>query len=214
MFNALIIPTFAPGHGDEGMQIIRTATADLPGLASSLFAPTLPNVYNGGDAIWRGTFADAAACEAAFASDAWKAAAALLSDKAIVTHVDRTTFASGMAGERAQAPGLYRVALFCANVRPDADRLQSFAQETKALATQVRTIGRWQLSTTRDADGLCPWTHVWEQEYADLDGLNGAYMLHPAHWARAERWFDPEYPEHLVDTTLVHSFCAIEGHVL
>jgi hypothetical protein len=214
MFSALFIPTFAPARRAEAMDVIATATAGLPNLLGSMFAPTLPNVYNGGDAIWRATFADAAACDAALSSDAWKPAATLLADKAIVTQLDHATFAGGMSGERTQAPGLYRIALFCANVRPDAERLQSFAEDTAALAAYVRTIGRWQLSTTRDADGLRPWTHVWEQEYSNLDGLNGAYMRHPAHWARAERWFDPEYPEHLVDPLLVHTFCAIETHVL
>jgi hypothetical protein len=214
MFNALIIPTFAPRQSEAACKVLETATERLPGLVSSMFAPTLPNVYNGGDAIWRGSFADAAACDAAFASDAWKPAAAVLTDRNLVTHVDRATFATGLSGERVQTPGLYRVALFCANVRPDEDRLQSFGEETAALAEHVRTIGRWQLSTTRDGDGLRQWTHVWEQEYADLDGLNGAYMLHPSHWARAERWFDPEYPDYLVDTMLVHTYCAIENHVL
>jgi hypothetical protein len=214
MFNALIIPTFAPAHRNDAWKALETATERLPGLVGSMFAPTLPNVYNGGDAIWRGSFADAVACDAAFASDAWKPAAALLADRAIVTHVDRATFTTELSGERVQTPGLYRVALFCANVHPDADRLRSFRDETAALAKHVRTIGRWQLSTTREGDGLRPWTHVWEQEYTDLDGLNGAYMLHPSHWARAERWFDPEYPEYLVDPLLVHTFCAIEDHVL
>ena len=54
-----------------------------------------------------------------------------------------------------------------------------------------------------------PWTHVGEQEYATLDGLAGTYIMHPQHWSNVERWFDPEYPEWLVDPVLVHTFCTI-----
>ena len=64
------------------------------------------------------------------------------------------------------------------------------------------------------AEGSCPWTYVWEQEYRDLQGLHGAYMRHPSHCARVERWFDPEFPEHLVDPHLVHTFCALDAPVL
>ncbi len=214
MFSALLIPTFATDRRDEAMATIAAATARLPTLPGTLFAPTLPGVYNGGDAIWRASFVDAAACDAAFASEAWAPAAALLADRAIVPHLDQACFAAELHSARVQVPGLYRVALFCANKRPDAPRLKAFAAETAALAKSIATIGRWQLSTPCDAAGLRPWTHVWEQEYSDREGLEGAYMRHPAHWARAERWFDPEYPEHLVDPLLVHSFCLIDTHVL
>ena len=39
-------------------------------------------------------------------------------------------------------------------------------------------------------------------------------MMHSAHWGRVERWFDPEYPEHLVDPQLAHTFCAIDESVI
>jgi hypothetical protein len=214
MFSALLIPTFADDRRAEAMAAIAAATARLPTLPGALFAPTMPGVYNGGDAIWRASFADAAACDAAFASDAWAPAAALLADRTITPQLDQACFASDLRGGRPQSPGLYRVALFCANRRPTPTRLAAFTAETAALAKSIGTIGRWQLSTPCDAAGLRRWTHVWEQEYPDRAGLEGSYMRHPAHWARAERWFDPEYPEHLVDPLLVHSFCAIEGHVL
>lgn len=73
----------------------------------------------------------------------------------------------------------------------------------------IKSIQRWQLSTTDSGTGLHPWTHVWEQEYATLGGLTGTYIMHPEHWSNVERWFDPEYPEWLVDPVLVHTFCNI-----
>ena len=29
----------------------------------------------------------------------------------------------------------------------------------------------------------------------------GAYLMHPIHWARVDRWFDPECPEVIVRET-------------
>ena len=213
MSSVLLIPTFAPGRREQAMRVLADAIAGLPGLQSHLLAPTLPGVYHGGDAICRLTFANTEAADAALASPAWAAAAALLADRQAVTQLDHAAYDRGRHGGDGP-PGLYRVALFCADVRPDAGRLASFADETAALATSISAIGRWQLSTAREAGGLRRWTHVWEQEYRNLDGLLGPYMRHPAHWARAERWFDPEYPEHLVDPMLVHTFCAIDQPVL
>ena len=60
------------------------------------------------------------------------------------------------------------------------------------------------------AEGARPWTHVWEQRYDALDGLMGDYMMHPYHWARVDRWFDPESPDWIVDTHLCHSFCRYQ----
>lgn len=213
MYSELIVPTFVGTERERAMAAIATATDRLSAV-SKLFAPTLPGVYNGGDAIWRLTFADKPARDAALASAAWAPAAALLADPAVTTHLNRIAFPTGRIGGPVDGGGLYRVALFCANVRPSADRLEAFATQTASIPNAVRTIRRWQLARGEEAQGDRPWTTVWEQEYADLGGLNGAYMLHPVHWAHVERWFDTEYPEWLVDPVLVHTFCAIDRPVI
>lgn len=213
MYNKLIIPTFAEGARDRAMATIAQA-APMLGARSLLFAPTLPGVYNGGDAIFRATFADKAAAEAALASDAWAPAAALLADAAITTHADMARFPTGNHGGTHPGSGVYRVALFRASVRVTPERLEAFGAQTASLAHYIKSIRRWQIGLADEAAGLHGWTHVWEQEYADLDGLLGPYMLHPAHWAHVERWFDPEYVEWLVDPLLVHSFCAIDDAVI
>lgn len=213
MYDVLLIPTFAPGSRDTALATLSAAVDRLLDLTGKLIAPTLPGVYNGGDAICRLSFADVATADAALSSAAWADAAALLADRARVTQLDHVGFARTRHGGEGR-PGLYRVALFCADVRPTEERLAGFADDTAALATSIATIGRWQLSIADRAGGLRRWTHVWEQEYADRAGLEGAYMMHPAHWARAERWFDPEYPEQLVDPVLVHTFCTLDRHVL
>lgn len=213
MYSRLIVPTFADDARADAMATIAAATEALDA-ESRLFAPTLPGVYNGGDALWRVTFTDRAASDAALASDAWAPAAALLADPAVTVHQDCVGFECGAIGGPTEGGGLYRVALFRASVRPDAERLAAFAAQTASLPRYIRTIRRWQLAYANEASGLHGWTHVWEQEYADRAGLEGTYMLHPAHWAHVERWFDPEYAEHLVHPLLVHSFCAIDRPVI
>lgn len=213
MYNQLIIPTFAPEHREEAMRTIAEASAALDS-ASILFAPTLPGVYNGGDAIWRGSFADRAACEAALASDTWAHAARLLADPDVTTHADSVAFPNGKNGGPVEGGGLYRVALFRASVNPTPERLDAFGQQTASMPGAISSIRRWQISTADHASGLHEWTHVWEQEYVDRAGLEGPYMMHPAHWAHVERWFDPEYPEFLVHPLLVHTFCDIERPVI
>lgn len=213
MFSRILIPTFAETERARAMAVIAEASARLEAM-NLLFAPTLPGVYNGGDAIWRATFADEAACAAALASEPWAPAARLLGDPAATPHLDAAGFVTGAIGGPVDAGGLYRVALFRASIRPSPERLAAFATQTASLPRVIRTIRRWQLATATDAGGLHGWTHVWEQEYAHRAGLEGSYMLHPAHWAHVERWFDPEYPEWLVHPLLVHSFCAIDRPVI
>lgn len=215
MYNQLIIPTFAPDRRADAMATIEAASAAI-GATSLLFAPTLPGVYNGGDAIWRASFPDKAARDAALASPAWAPAARLLADPAITPHVDTVGFANATLGGPVDGGGLYRVALFRASIDPTPDRLAAFAAQTATLPRAITAIRRWQIATATpgEASGLHGWTHVWEQEYADRAGLEGPYMMHPAHWAHVERWFDPEYPEFLVHPLLVHTFCAIDGAVI
>ena len=92
--------------------------------------------------------------------------------------------------------------------------VRQFEAETLAMPRYIGAIRNWRLSRVTKATGARAWTHVWEQEYADPGGLLGPYMTNPYHWARVDRWFDPECPEHIVDTRLCHSFCAIGRSVL
>ena len=78
----------------------------------------------------------------------------------------------------------------------------------------MKTITAWQLSRVDEAVGSTKWTHVFEQEFTDVDGLMGPYLMHPIHWAVVDRWFDPECPEVIVRDRVCHSFCAIGESVL
>jgi hypothetical protein len=172
-------------------------------------------VWNGGDFLWRAEFPDEAAWRAAEASDRFRESATpLMADSKRIAHVEHVAFARGGCGGVSPARGVYRVALFCANQRPSAERFAEFERETAAMPRHVRSIRRWQLATPVLASGTRPWTHVWEQEYDDLAGLMGPYMLHPCHWGDVDRWFDPEDPDWLIDPQLCHTFCETRAPVI
>jgi hypothetical protein len=221
MFKLTKLITVNPSAGDAGRVAI-TATlnaAAAPGGAAirSMLKPTLAGVYNGGDYIWHVQFAD----EAGYA--AWKADSergktvdGRLGDATLVSHVDSVAYEGGPAGEKPDAPakGCYRVALFSVfkEVRPGA--IAQYDAETYEMGNYIDSIKRWQVSRVTESSGARPWTHVWEQDYADVGGLHGAYMLHPHHWGHVDRWYDPECTDWMIDTHLCHTFCDFDESMI
>jgi len=218
MFSSLRLVSFppdAPGPLREETRAELARAASATGAASTLFAPTCPGVWNGGDLIWRSEYPDEAAYRADETGDRFRrGAGSLLADPARIRGVEHVAFVGGASGGASPGRGLYRVALFCTNQRPTPERVARFASETAAMPAHVRAIRRWQLSTPLHASGSRRWTHVWEQEYDDLAGLLGPYMLHPCHWGDVDRWFDPEDPDWLVDPHLCHTFCETAAPVI
>ena len=173
----------------------------------TLVAPTLPGSHFGGDLLAHFAF------DSAEQRDAFGAALApLLAGNA----VDGADYQGSPCGKRAPdlANGVYRVLLLSVDDGHDPETVTEFEAETRMMPHYIPAIRNWQLSRTDAAIGERRWTHVWEQEYAGVEGLLGPYMLHPYHWARIDRWFDPECPERIVDARLCHSFCALEASIL
>ena len=114
-----------------------------------------------------------------------------------------------------RAPGtVYRTLLL--RVAPDAgaDTLSRFEADLTLLPGFVSTISAWQLSRPDHTVGVSEWTHVFEQEFTDADGIMGAYLMHPIHWAVVDQWFDPECPNAIVRERVCHSFCLDSTRVL
>ena len=193
------LATFAPDADREAFaRDLAAAPAER-----QLIGSTLPGGYEAGDLIVH--FSSANAVEAP----------ALLGDPQI-THVDWAMYepiAEGRA-ERDLRGGVYRVLLLAVEPSTPAETVRRFEAETQAMPQHISAIRNWRLSRVTEAGGARAWTHVWEQDYADLGGLLGPYMLHPYHWAQIDRWFDPECPERIVDARLCHSFCGFERSVL
>jgi stress responsive alpha/beta barrel protein len=104
---------------------------------------------------------------------------------------------------------VYRTLLLRVAPHSDEATVARFEDDLRLLPRYVPAITAWQLSRVESAIGQSPWTHVFEQEFRDLDGLMGPYLMHPIHWAYVDRWFDPECPEVIVRDRVCHSFCRI-----
>ncbi len=96
---------------------------------------------------------------------------------------------------------------------PAAD-IHRFERSLSAMPVHIPEIGSWSLSRVRAERSDGRWTHVWEQEYADIDGLRVAYMRSPYHWTGVDRWFDPEMPCQIVEPRLAHMFRWADGPIL
>jgi hypothetical protein len=166
-----------------------------------------PNI-NGGDLIWRASFA-------AGRGPSEAEIRALERDPAI-TQLDWATFESQAAGEPApQTPGgIYRCLLLATPEDLFEGVLQQFDDETVRMPDHIRTILRWTLGRVTAGGGARRWTHVWEQEYADLEGFTGEYMMNPYHWGFIDRWYDIESPERIVDRRIGNSLCPISRRVI
>lgn len=207
MYSVTRLLDVTPGDRDRLLADFSAAAAEA-GAVRWVVRPTLPGSRNGGDILAHLRFAT---------EDHWARVAGrfteLMTDSA-VTRVNGAAYPGGPERCDARAGGVYRALLL--RVSPDTAQatLARFEHELSLMPRYVRTIRAWQLSRVEQPLGLTPWTHVFEQEFSDVDGLMGPYLMHPIHWAVVDRWFDPECPEAIVRDRVCHSFCAITGPVL
>jgi hypothetical protein len=187
-------------HRDRIIGELRAVAARAP---HSIVQPTMPGSRNGGDVLAHLRFE---------AVDQWRFVEAdfnaVLIDDA-VRHVNGVGY-SGTAVRAGNMTGsVYRTLLLRVVPGIAAETITRFEDELRSMPRYVNTITAWQLSCVDEAIGNSPWTHVFEQEFTDVDGLVGPYLMHPIHWAVVDRWFDPECPEVIVLDRVCHSFCAL-----
>ncbi|HUB58156.1 MAG TPA: Dabb family protein [Mycobacterium sp.] len=175
--------------------------------AHRLVEPTLPGSRNGGDLLVHLRFATKS--EWLLAADDFDM---LLQDPAI-TRINGATY-PGTPASRGGGATVYRALLL--RVLPDTDEktVAQFEDELSAMPHYIPAIRAWQLSRVDDPIGASHWTHVFEQEFSDVDGLTGPYLMHPIHWAVVDRWFDPECPEVIIRDRVCHSFCHCDESIL
>lgn len=194
--------------------LLERAATELPGVDTASLAANFVPDYGAGHYTWDLVCRDRATAEAARASGFWREQ--LL--PALERHC-RARAALGLetlgAGARAPAlaGGVKRTALFRLLPGVPTDLQSRFARDTLEMAAQIPTILNWRLSRAVplawDAPDCAPWSFVWEQEYATLEGLTVDYMVHPHHWAHIDRWFDPESGTQIIDTALCHAFSPL-----
>ncbi|WP_168700136.1 Dabb family protein [Gordonia paraffinivorans] len=187
------------------------AAADATGAEIALVSPTLPGVRNGGHLVAHLQFDS---------EDRWIESRAVF-DRATsqepVVRVNSVEYHGsphrpGAVGRRAMGnPGaVYRTLLLRVDDSATTDEVDRFERALLRMPRYVDAIQAWRLSRVAVAGGDSQWTHVWEQEYADVDGLLGPYMNHPIHWASVDPFFDPENPVCLVTDRVCHSFCTTD----
>lgn len=111
------------------------------------------------------------------------------------------------------APCVKRTLFLAVEPGAPAEAVARMEADLAAMPTHIDAIRNWALSRVAGPPGS-RWTHVWEQEFADLDGVLGDYLLHPHHWGHVDRWFDPEHPARIVDTALAHAVAPTDVPVL
>jgi hypothetical protein len=202
MFNAIRLIDTVEGARDRLIEKLRTATIGI-GADEHLVQPTLAGVRNGGDILMLLRFPEISQ---------WLSCAGAVDDvlaDPAVTHVNGATYSGRLIATSETKGTIYRTLLL--RVQPDTDEitLARFEEDLRLLPRYVTSIHSWQLSRVESATGTSPWTHVFEQEFGDLAGLTGPYLMHPIHWAHVDRWFDPECPEVIIRDRVCHSFCPL-----
>jgi Stress responsive A/B Barrel Domain len=207
MYNVTRLLDVAEVDRDRVLATVRAGAAATEA-RHQLVEPTLPGVRNGGDILVHLRFD---------AKDQWRSVetdfAAVMNDSAI-TRLNGASY-SGVASRSGFQPGtVYRALLLRVDPGTDADTVARFEAELRLMPRYVKTIRAWQLSRVDEPVGTSEWTHVFEQEFTDVDGLMGPYLMHPIHWAVVDRWFDPECPDVIVRDRVCHSFCRCDTAVL
>ncbi|WP_328355255.1 Dabb family protein [Mycobacterium sp. NBC_00419] len=170
----------------------------------ALVQPTLTGSRNGGDILVHLRFRDHTDWTECGFDD-------VLRDEAI-TNVNGVTYRG--TPRRRGSGTVYRTLLLRVPAEVSTEDVTAFEQELAMMPRCVPTIQAWQLSKVDEAIGTTRWTHVFEQEFTDVDGLMGPYLMHPVHWAVVDRWFDPETTDMIVRDRVCHSFCDMPAAVL
>ena len=207
MYSVTRLLDVADADRDGLLAELRSAAAET-GALRWVVQPTLTGSRNGGDILVHLRYS---------AEDDWRCAAkrfdALLAGPT-VTRINGAAY-SGEPRRCGDTPGtVYRTLLL--RVQPDADEqtVARFERELSSMPQYVPTIRAWQLSRVAEPVGDTRWTHVFEQEFSDVEGVTGPYLMHPIHWAVVDRWFDPETTDVIVRDRICHSFCSVDHPVL
>jgi hypothetical protein len=207
MYSVTRLLDVADGERDRVLTAARAVAASTMA-RRQLVEPTLPGVRNGGDILVHLRFDN---------EHQWRSAepdfVATLTDSAI-TRVNGACYSGDASLSGPQAGTVYRALLLRVLPGTDSRIVARFEDELRLMPRYVNTITAWQLSRVDEAVGTSEWTHVFEQEFTDVDGVMGPYLMHPIHWALVDRWFDPECPDVIVRARVCHSFCALGDSVL
>ena len=213
MFKQTILITFRP-EADEGARSALLTRAQAAVSAElSIFASTLPDSYMGGDVVWHLHFASREAWEASAA----EATLEILEKDPSVFRIDAAAYEPRRNGVRQPtlSNGVYRTLFVNVAAGTASPTIAQFEDELASMPDYIPEIVNWAINPTVASRGDVAWTHVWEQEFADIGGLIGPYMTSAYHWSWIDRWFDPEMPCQIVGSGLLrHSASVLSASVM
>ena len=191
--------------------------ADEPDIAAADASRVTPNARNAGDVMLLGAFDDLEALERArrapVVADGVRSLVA-----ACAAHVEIVRYTQGAVRLREPAlrDGIQRTLLVRVEPSTDPELVERFEHDVAEMPRYIDAIRNSSLSRVDEMRAsLGPeYTHVWEQEFATLDGLTGPYMRHAYHWALVDPWFDAQSPHRIVDDTLIHASCDLRRSIL
>ena len=207
MYNVTRLLDVVEEERDRVLATARTATAATRP-RHQIVETTLPGARNGGDILMHLRFDT---------EDQWRSVetdfTAALTDSAI-TRVNGVCYSGDASSDGVQPGTVYRALLLRVLPGTNAQVVAHFEDELRLMPRYIKAISAWQLSRVDESVGTSEWTHVFEQEFIDVGGLMGSYLMHPIHWAVVDRWFDPEHPDVIIRDRVCHSFCAMADSVL
>jgi hypothetical protein len=209
-------PGLAAVEQDRLLALLNETSRALPGVRSAVAGKTLPRALNGGQIMWRVAFATEQDYWNCLSSTQWqgKIAPALAPARGIlVESVAYATPFSDTSQKRSHA-GIWRCLVFAVEPRATTAEVRQFESDLLLMPGLVKVIKNWTLSRVVATQGRRAWTHVWEQEFDDVSGLEGEYMTHPIHWGLVDGWFDPECPQRIVDPFLIHAAMPIQASII
>jgi NAD(P)-dependent dehydrogenase (short-subunit alcohol dehydrogenase family) len=209
-------PGADPQCVDRLVESVRAADGEIDVLAVDA-ARTTPNSHRAGDVMLLGAFADA---EAAARTRAHPYVESVLRPlvEACAAHVETVRYPQGPATLRQPdlTDGIQRTLLLHVNRDTDPALVEQFERDLADMPRYIDSIRNSALSRVETmTDSLGPeYTHVWEQEFVDLDGLTGPYMMHGYHWSLVDAWFDAQAVHPIVDPRLIHASCGLRTSLL
>ena len=209
-------PDAPPARVDELMDAA-SRTAEATDAIAAEASRVTNSAFRAGDVMLLGAFPDQPALERALGSAHVTSVLRPLLDE-VADHVEAVRYAQGATTirEPVLTDGIHRSLLIRVNPDTDPGLVERFERELAAMPDYIDAILNSSLSRIdMIRASLGPeYTHVWEQEFATLDGLTGPYMQHAYHWSVIDPWFDVQAPVHVVDPVLIHSSCELRHSIL
>jgi hypothetical protein len=192
------------------------AEARVPGVSHAHLGRHPEGTVGGGDYTWDLAFPGGAECPTWRDQQAAAGYAELF--EGMVTRVDSVQFeSSNVHVVDPDMRDLLKRTLFLEVAKGTAaDAAGRFDRILTGMPRYIPAIRNWAYHRVDDAGSVGPrrWTHVWEQEFADLSGLRVDYMMSPYHWGYVDGWFDAESPQRVVEPDVGHVFCPSERSIL